>query len=156
MAPLFREVNQDIHAKYQVHAANVDWRSKIHLRKANDFAEPGFYLLTAVYRAEMRDKLTLGHTRNASTGVNAAFGGLEGLPAYVSGEDFDFPGISKGERVKYGDRDGIGLFPSRATSAPDAQCARIPPELLDVKLGQNMFLESFKDRWITEKSGFLS
>ena len=134
-AALFGKIDEDVHAENQIHTADVDGRSEIHLRETDNFAEAWLHLMAVagMARRKMRGELAFTDAGDAAAGIDAAFGGFQCLTADIGSEDFHFPRIGERKRVKNGDSDGVRLFSSGAASAPDAQGAGIAPELFDVQ-----------------------
>ena len=75
--------------------------------------------------------------------------------ADVRGKDFHVPGLGKFQRLAKRDGDRIRFLAGRAARAPDAQRARILPELALLQLRQDSFLESFVDCRIAEERRLL-
>ena len=78
----------------------------------------------------MSGKLFFADAGNAASRVDAAFGVLQRVAADVGRQNLHVPSVGKRKRVGDGDGDRIRLFAGGTTRAPDAQRARILPELL--------------------------
>src|SRR6266404_1276321 len=155
-AALFRKVNQDVHAENYVHFSDVHAVGQVHLNEIDHFAEARANLLAAVARLKVGGELFFADAANAAAGIDSAFGNGQRLTPDVSSKNLDVPRVRKRNRIGNGDGNGIRLFTGGATSTPDAQRARILPELSDVQLGKDPFFEGFEDTGITKERCFLS
>src|SRR5438552_10219421 len=151
LATLFGEVDQDVHAKDDVHFSDVNAVAQIHLNEINHLAKTGTNLLTAFRGLKMTGELLFADASDAATGVDASFGNGKRLAADVGSENLDIPSLREGNSVGDGNCDGVGLFPSRTTGTPNAKRPRILPELSNVEFGQNALFERLEDTWIAEE-----
>src|SRR2546426_8513766 len=135
LATLFREVDQDVHAKDDVHFSDVNAVAQIHLNEINHLAKTGTNLLTAFRGLKMSGELLFADACDAATGVDASFSNGKRVAADVRSEDFDIPGLREGNSVADGNCDGVGFFPSGTTGTPNAKRPRIVPELSNVEFG---------------------
>src|SRR5256712_7497600 len=126
LATLFREVDQDVHAKDDVHFSDVNAVAQIHLNEINHLAKTGTNLLTAFRGLKMSGELLFADACDAAAGVDASFGNCKRVAADVGSENFDIPGLREGNSVGDGNCDGVGFFPSGTTGTPNA---KRPPTL---------------------------
>src|SRR5207249_165758 len=135
LAALFREVDQDVHAKDDIHFSDVNAVAQIHLNEINHLAKTGTNLLTAFRRLKMSGELLFADAGDATTGVDASFGNGKRVAADVGSENFDIPSLRERNGVGDGNCDGVGLFASGTAGTPNAKRPRILPELSNVEFG---------------------
>src|SRR5262249_28731087 len=138
-----------------VHFADVNAIGKVHVNEADHLAEARPNFVAGFDRLEMNSELAFTNAGDAAAGIDTAFRRGEGMAADIGGENFDVPGVGKGNGVGYGDGDRIGLFAGGTARAPDAERAGGLPELFDVQFGQDAFFKTFKDTGIAEERSFL-
>src|SRR5258708_4691734 len=115
---LFREINQDVHAKDAVELAHIDNLRKVHGSERNQISD------------SRPDKVMLFGTRKVlltllgrngfhfALGIDAMFGVVEGIAAYVRRENVDVPCVGELQRIGNGHGDSAGLFAGGAPRAP--------------------------------------
>src|SRR5438445_8172770 len=155
LSMLFGELDQDVHAKDDVHFSDVNAVAQVHLNEINHLAKTGTNLLTSFRGLKMTGELLFADACDAATGVDASFGNGKRLAADVGSENFDIPSLREGNSVGDGNCDGVGFFPSGTTGTPNAKRPRILQEHSMVDFGQNALFERLENTWIAEERGFL-
>src|SRR5258708_7790523 len=153
--PLFREIDENVHAKNHVHAADVDRRSKVHLRERNHFSQARLYLIPTTDFSKVVCQLLFAHASDTAAFVNPALGMFQSMPSDIRREYFHVPRIRERKRICDRDANGVGLFAGGTTGAPNSQRAGVLPEFLGVQFGQYPLLECFIHTRVAEKARFL-
>src|SRR5258708_7797060 len=148
---LFREINQDVHAKDAVELAHIDNLRKVHGGECNQISDPRPD--NVMFSGTRKILLTLlGRDGfHFALGVDGVFGVIHPGPAYIPCQHLDVPCVGELQRVGNGHGDAVGLFAGGAARAPYTQCPRVFPEFLHVQLGQAFFLQRLKNRRIAEE-----
>src|SRR4029077_6769733 len=92
-ATLFGEIDENVHAKDDVHLSDVNAVAEIHLNKIDHLAKPRTDLLTTFSWLKMSGELPFADARDAAAGIHPAFSNGQGLAAYVGRENLDTPGL---------------------------------------------------------------